>query len=46
MFHHPVWASRTADQPEATLRIQDDGNVVIYDYANRPIWATHSEGGM
>lgn len=35
------WDSRTQGKPGATLAVQDDGNVVIYD-GNRAIWNTRT----
>ncbi len=35
------WDSRTQGRPGATLAVQDDGNVVIYD-RNRAIWSTRT----
>jgi hypothetical protein len=38
----PVWASSTAGFPGARLVVQNDGNVVVYDTANVPRWASNT----
>jgi len=42
----PVWASQTQGKGMApyTLRLQQDGNVVVYDRNNTPTWATGTIG--
>ena len=35
-----------AEKPGAWLAVQDDGNVVIYDTGNHPLWATDTEIGV
>jgi hypothetical protein len=40
---HPVWASNTGGHPHDVLRVQDDGNVVIYQFGH-PLWATNTAG--
>ncbi len=34
------WRSKTDRNPFSTLKVQDDGNVVIYNSSNRAIWST------
>lgn len=41
--NQPLWASNTSGKPGATLSVQNDGNVVIYDTSNHPLWATNTE---
>jgi hypothetical protein len=38
-----VWATKTSGHGE-TLRFQNDGNVVLYSAANRPLWQTRTAG--
>lgn len=35
-----LWNSKTWGNPMATLKVQDDGNVVIYNSSNRAVWST------
>jgi hypothetical protein len=39
-----VWASgpRSGGTP-FTLRMQDDGNLVVYDNANRAVWVSNTQ---
>src|SRR5262249_25150922 len=39
-----VFSTETAPQPDydAFLQIQDDGNLVMYEYKKTPIWASNS----
>jgi len=39
----PVWSAKTTGPTDAVLRVQDDGNLVIYDARNRAIWATRTQ---
>jgi hypothetical protein len=44
---NPIWASNTAGHRGDVLRVQDDGNVVIYQGGapgGNPIWDTHTAG--
>jgi|GEM_PF-5326357 len=41
----PCWASNTQGHSGARLIVQDDGNTVIYDTANKAIWTSGTEGG-
>jgi hypothetical protein len=36
------WASHTSGNPGSLLRVQDDGNVVIYRTDSTPLWATNT----
>ena len=38
----PVWATNTAGFPGARLLVQNDGNVVVYDTADVPRWASNT----
>ncbi|MGB2925451.1 MAG: hypothetical protein WBB82_09130 [Limnothrix sp.] len=38
----PVWSTETFGNQGSTTRFQADGNLVIYDAANQPIWATNT----
>lgn len=38
--NRPVWSTRTEGNRAATLRMQNDGNVVVYAQGNRAIWAS------
>jgi hypothetical protein len=38
----PVWASKTQGHDGAILRLQADGNLVIYS-AGAPIWASKTQ---
>ena len=42
--HQIVWTTGTANRPGATLFVQDDGNVVIYNHLWQPLWATNTAG--
>jgi len=35
-----IWASDNERHPGAYLIVQNDGNVVIYDSQNKPLWST------
>jgi hypothetical protein len=35
-----VWDSKTSGNPGAFLRVQDDGNAVVYSKAGVPLWAS------
>ncbi len=37
-----VWASNTSGNYNASLVVQDDGNLVIYAAGNRAVWATNT----
>jgi hypothetical protein len=37
----PLWASHTSGYPNATLAIQNDGNMAIY-WSGVAIWATNT----
>jgi hypothetical protein len=37
-----LFTTNTGGHPDGELRVQDDGNVVIYTRDGRPIWATHT----
>ncbi|XP_074565306.1 mannose-specific lectin-like [Curcuma longa] len=40
-----VWASKTNGQGRnCVLRMQTDGNLVVYDGSNRPVWASNTGG--
>ncbi|KAJ4808363.1 Mannose-specific lectin [Rhynchospora pubera] len=42
-YGRAVWSSNTYNKGyDCTLRMQKDGNLVIYDGSNRAIWATNS----
>jgi hypothetical protein len=36
----PFWASGTVGHPGASVVLQDDGNLVVYDNRSRPLWAS------
>ena len=36
-----LWASGTGGHPNSYLRVQDDGNLAIYQPSN-PVWATNT----
>jgi hypothetical protein len=36
----PLWDTKTAGNPGATLNVQDDGNLVIYSQDHRAIWSS------
>ena len=38
----PIWASNTYGNKNATLVVQDDGNLVIYSTDKRPLWASNT----
>jgi hypothetical protein len=40
--NRPVWASNTYGHNGSVLKIQEDGNVVIYDNG-RAIWASNTQ---
>lgn len=40
-----LWDTGTQGHPGAWLNVQDDGNLVVYDTANRPLWSSHTVGG-
>ena len=40
----PTWSSGTSGHPGAVLRMQTDGNLVIYSAAGRPLWQTGTAG--
>jgi hypothetical protein len=40
---NPIWAADTDHHPSDALRVQDNGNVVIYQ-SGHPIWSTHTAG--
>jgi hypothetical protein len=35
----PIWATHTEGNDDAYLRVQDDGNVVVYTALNAPLWS-------
>ena len=35
----PVFATHTDGNPGAYLRVQDDGNMVIYSASHAPLWS-------
>lgn len=37
-----TWSTKTGGHPGAYLRVQNDGNVVIYDKYNKKLWATNT----
>ena len=39
-----VWASGTSGTAGAQLRLQADGNLVIYNAAGQPLWTTGTPG--
>ena len=47
--HKPLWASGTDKVDEyfdkGELRMQNDGNLVLYHGDNRPAWCTRTDGG-
>jgi peptidoglycan hydrolase-like protein with peptidoglycan-binding domain len=46
--HRALWSSGT-DQPTRgiySLTVQNDGNVVLYSPANKPLWNTYTEAGV
>jgi peptidoglycan hydrolase-like protein with peptidoglycan-binding domain len=46
--HRPLWSSGS-DQPTRgvySLTVQNDGNVVLYSPANKPLWNTFTEAGV
>ena len=40
----PVWASNTSGKSPGVLRMQSDGNLVLYDANGRPVWASNTSG--
>uniref|UniRef100_A0AAY5EAP7 Bulb-type lectin domain-containing protein n=1 Tax=Electrophorus electricus TaxID=8005 RepID=A0AAY5EAP7_ELEEL len=38
----PIWASGSDGKPGFFLIMQSDGNLVIYDTNNQPLWASNS----
>ena len=38
------WSSRTADKANCTLKMQPDGNLVVYDATGQPVWASQMQG--
>lgn len=41
----PLWASNTCGRGDGCrLMVQDDGNVVMYDARNAPVWASKTQG--
>jgi hypothetical protein len=40
----PIWATGTDGSPGATLALQTDGNLVLYDINNQPIWYSRTAG--
>jgi hypothetical protein len=41
-----LWASNTAGKTSAKLIMQTDGNLVLYDATNNPVWGTIEDGGI
>ena len=39
-----VWATMTHLHPRSTLLVQDNGDVVIYNLNNQPVWRTATQG--
>ncbi len=39
-----IWVNATTSHPGAVLRLQNDGNMVIYDAAKVPVWSTDTRG--
>ena len=37
-----LWATNTSGNPGAQIRIQNDGNMVMYSVNQRVIWATRT----
>ena len=42
VHRRPIWASGSDQHPGSRLVVQDDGNVVLYDPANTPVWDTRT----
>jgi hypothetical protein len=44
----PIWSSATDNSLQGiyTLTVQNDGNVVIYSPAHKPLWETYTEAGV
>ena len=38
----PVWSSQTAPKRNCTLKMQTDGNLVMYDASNRAVWSSQT----
>lgn len=43
-YYTAIWASNTDGRAVSRCVMQQDGNLVLYDYRNRPIWASNTEG--
>ncbi|MFM7850750.1 MAG: bulb-type lectin domain-containing protein, partial [Flammeovirgaceae bacterium] len=41
---NPLWASDTWGKKGARAVVQDDGNFVLYDTNNNPVWASGTNG--
>lgn len=37
-----IWSSKTSPQTNCTLVMQEDGNLVVYNEANQPIWSSET----
>ena len=40
----PAWQAENAWSHGNTLKVQSDGNVVLYDEGGHPVWASNTEG--
>ena len=41
---NPLWATNTADEPDAFLVLQDDGSLIIVRQIREALWSTGTEG--
>lgn len=39
-----IWQTNTGGHPGSTLKMQDDGNLVIYDQNGKALWASNTAG--
>jgi hypothetical protein len=40
----PIWTTSTVGRGANHLRMQGDGNLVMYNAANRPVWISNTAG--
>lgn len=43
LSQHALWSSRTSS-PGAYVLVQNDGNVVVYSTAAKPLWSSGTAG--
>ena len=40
----PIWATHTNGNPNSYFRLQNDGNMVVYNANGVALWSSHTNG--